>query len=805
MDTNRLIRYTAFASTALLVGLVGSVLVRTLTSTWDVLSFNPFALLSLAALLCNSILLFLVNRPKHKTPETFWFSLFLAEIVYWAFCEMMQRLSSTPEASIAWYSITSVGWVFLGATYWLYVLQVTGNIQRIRNVFGMLALLGASIGFLVVTLTTSLIVNYDPGNAVANPWGYYAAYGPFFNYFLIWFEMFFVASLIMMYRHYRSAKDPKVKRQALFSSIALLVPLVVGSFTDGLLPALGIYVIPLAVPLTSIQAAITGYAIIKYRIFTFNPNTVASTILEGMNEVVLILNEKRVIEYVNERAYAFLGYADNALIGLDIDALLRDKKQADNFKAQILVTDSNERFETIHMDIQTQAGESKPVIISSAQIIDPNGGEVSFVLVMTDLSQVQKVVEENKILEDTKLAMINALEDAQKLEEALKREKASVEQKIVVRTHQLAEEQARLNASINSLQIGFMIVNNEYELLSVNAATYAILSTKPSTTFGFATVADKLEPATDLRKQIQKVITTKKTTNIKELMWGGKYVRIFISPVVTEKKEAIGAVVLLQDITEEKILQRSREEFFSIASHELRTPLTAIRGNTSMIQDYFAKVLNDNADMKDMITDIHNSSIRLIEIVNDFLDATRLEQGGMEFKYEDVDVAKITDLVAYEMQSVAQEKKLYIKNVVGKQPAISADGDRVKQIIYNLVGNAMKFTDTGGINVSAETNKEYLRVRITDTGRGIPEDKQILLFRKFQQAGNSLLTRDSTRGTGLGLYISKLLVEHMGGTINIESSVEGKGTVFYFELPLSGSKAASRQHTVKAPEQSIKA
>jgi signal transduction histidine kinase len=118
-------------------------------------------------------------------------------------------------------------------------------------------------------------------------------------------------------------------------------------------------------------------------------------------------------------------------------------------------------------------------------------------------------------------------------------------------------------------------------------------------------------------------------------------------------------------------------------------------------------------------------------------------------------------------------------------PTVTADKQRIKQVIYNLLGNAIKFTDTGHITISTRQDDNFVFISISDTGRGVPAEAQRLLFRKFQQAGSSLLTRDTTNGTGLGLYISKLIVEQSGGRIGLEHSEVGKGSSFIFSLPRS--------------------
>ena len=144
--------------------------------------------------------------------------------------------------------------------------------------------------------------------------------------------------------------------------------------------------------------------------------------------------------------------------------------------------------------------------------------------------------------------------------------------------------------------------------------------------------------------------------------------------------------------------------------------------------------------------------------------------------------------VVQEMQVVFRDKNLYLKMddpTFDSLPKVWADEDRLKQVVYNLIGNAAKFTDNGGITLKAQVMGTLIKVLVIDTGRGMTPESQQLLFRKFQQASSSLLTRDSTRGTGLGLYISKMMVASMGGTIALEESTEDQGSVFSFTIPIA--------------------
>ena len=216
-----------------------------------------------------------------------------------------------------------------------------------------------------------------------------------------------------------------------------------------------------------------------------------------------------------------------------------------------------------------------------------------------------------------------------------------------------------------------------------------------------------------------------------------------------------------------------------------------------MIEEFYADKIKE-PELIDMINDIHESSTRLIGIVNDFLDTSRLEQGKMQFKNEAINIEDLINSIMKEFQVTGSQKKLSITYQPPENravlPQIYADVNKTKQIIINLIGNALKFTDQGGVTITTEVTDESVKILITDTGRGISPENQNLLFRKFQQAGSSLLTRDTTKGTGLGLYISKLMAEGMKGTMKLESSTEGQGSVFSLTLPRATEKNLNQIH-----------
>lgn len=358
------------------------------------------------------------------------------------------------------------------------------------------------------------------------------------------------------------------------------------------------------------------------------------------------------------------------------------------------------------------------------------------------------------------------------------------------KTRKLEEEQARLAASIKGLSLGFILADNENKIIMTNPAVGKMFGRDD---VSLDWINTQLAGKFSLSENCRKCREEKKTIDVKDIEYGSKFLRIFLAPVVMVRDhgEVIGTVILMEDISEAKILERSKDEFFSIASHELRTPLTAISGNTSLIQQFYGEKLKKDKELWEMIEDVHESSVRLISIVNDFLDVSRLELGKIQFKNESFNLTVLAQDVVKEYQASATAKNLYLRLEEAKVeiPLVFADCERTKQVLINLIGNGIKFSDKGGVALQIQPSNQFVRILVSDTGRGISKDGQKLLFRKFQQTGENIYTRNVVQGTGLGLYISKLIVEGMGGRIGLERTEEGKGSTFTVDLPILAKKS----------------
>lgn len=438
--------------------------------------------------------------------------------------------------------------------------------------------------------------------------------------------------------------------------------------------------------------------------------------------------------------------------------------------------------------------------------------DISVSYLSTELRKAKQVI---KLKSKTEDFLTESIKNSEEFEKEIKKENDSISAKVEEETKELEEERSRLEASINSLNVGFIITNTKNEIVNLNSTAKRLLcitEAKSTNSDGIIldplafslkcdldTISKQLDGKFDLKKNLETAFKERKIVDVGNIDFRDLVLHIFMSPIVMLKDSAlkvIGTVILVEDVTKEKILERSRDEFFSIASHELRTPLTSIKGNTALIKQYYADTLKGDKNLTEMVDDIHESSVRLIEIVNDFLDTSRLEQGRISFNKQEFNFKPLVDEVIKEMSSLALQKNLYLKfSIEADDLSVVADRDRTKQVLINFVGNSLKFTETGGVSITLENDDDFLKVLVTDTGRGIDQKNQKLLFHKFQQASSSLLTRDTAKGTGLGLYISKLMIEGMGGAIGLEKSLPGKGATFMFTLPLV-KKIAENQKVV---------
>ena len=263
------------------------------------------------------------------------------------------------------------------------------------------------------------------------------------------------------------------------------------------------------------------------------------------------------------------------------------------------------------------------------------------------------------------------------------------------------------------------------------------------------------------------------------------------APIKDTKGNIIGVVLIFRDITErrntEKAMQESvkaKSAFTSMVSHELRTPLGAIKEGVSLISDGILGEISEK--QKHVLGLAKNNVDRLTRLINQVLDFQTLEAGKIQFKMEENDINKVIREVAETMDLIAKKKGLdLVLYLEDKLPRVIFDRDKINQVLANLIGNAIKFTDKGSVTVAASSGNNLIMVSVKDTGIGIRREDLPRLFRQYEQ-----LERKAG-GTGLGLAISAEMIRMHGGKIGAESEF-GKGTTFYFILPVKERRDRSR-------------
>ena len=282
---------------------------------------------------------------------------------------------------------------------------------------------------------------------------------------------------------------------------------------------------------------------------------------------------------------------------------------------------------------------------------------------------------------------------------------------------------------------------------------------------------------------------------LKSLVWVlatyGGYVLVKSVQVEIKQKEELANLANALESANTKLqeLDETKDNFLSMASHELNTPIAAIEGYLSMIiEEEMAGKLNPK--LKSYLSNVFNSSKRLAALVRDLLNVSRIESNRIHIIYSQVQIEDIIKQAIAEVKIKADEvgHKLTFKEPSRKLPKTWLDAARITEVVINLLGNAIKYTDPGGkIEVEAHSDDNKIIVSVTDNGRGIPKDRSDHIFEKFSQVD---VLKDQVKGTGLGMFISKNLVELHKGKIWFKSSVDtdDHGTTFYFSLPIIKEK-----------------
>jgi PAS domain S-box-containing protein len=391
------------------------------------------------------------------------------------------------------------------------------------------------------------------------------------------------------------------------------------------------------------------------------------------------------------------------------------------------------------------------------------GKERETVLRIRERARTQEAERKVKELEEARIALMNILED---IEEA--RKKAE-------------EEKNKTLAIVENFADGLLIFDKDRRLVSMNPQAEIFLKLKKEEIIG--NMIGDLEKISELKKIFEIVGPEIQPCFREELKMEENLILEVTSLPILLEKEKIGSLIILHDITREKYIEQLKTEFVSLAAHQLRTPLSGIKWSLKMILD--GDLGKITKEQKDFLKKAFIANERLIRLVNDLLDVTRIEEGKFIYKLEERDLAKIVEEVFNSHLSLAKEKNINFKleKLKDEFPKIKVDEEKIKLAIQNLIENALIYTlPKGKVTVTIDLQNGNFFFKVKDTGIGIPKQVQDRIFTKFFRASNAI--RLDTEGSGLGLFITKNIIEAHGGKIWFESE-EGKGTTFYFTLPIA--------------------
>ena len=268
---------------------------------------------------------------------------------------------------------------------------------------------------------------------------------------------------------------------------------------------------------------------------------------------------------------------------------------------------------------------------------------------------------------------------------------------------------------------------------------------------------------------------------------GGKYnkddviYKVITESVCDKNNICYGHIKIFHDLTREKIIDELKSEFISIAAHQLRTPLTAIKWAIKM--NLNEEVGSLNQEQKEILSQGYKSNERVIKLVNDMLNVSRIEEGKFGYSFEKNHVTEVAEIVISNLKNKIKDKKIKFKfEAPKKMPKMFMDKEKMELVLQNLLENAVKFTpENGKIHLKFKVGKKDFKIIVEDNGLGIPKKNQGKLFTKFFRGENVI--RMETEGTGLGLFIVKNIVDKHEGKIKCESE-EGRGTKFIITIPI---------------------
>ncbi len=498
---------------------------------------------------------------------------------------------------------------------------------------------------------------------------------------------------------------------------------------------------------------------------------------------VAIVNPVGIIININRAFENLTGFNQIEIIGESLISIFLEKNKIQEAQEKIIKT---VRVDIGELTLISKRQKRIPVNICLSQRQDEKGDFIGYFIGIIDISEVKKLKEDLEIkvkerteeleektkeLEASRKALMNILEDIEK------------ERKIA------EAEKNKTLAIITNFTDGLLVFDDKDKVVLVNPRTEDFFGISARDIIG-KIIPDLfsftlLKPLAQLLSKEIKGIFRKELVIKEDLT-----LEVSTVPLVrftVNGEEILGNLVILHDITREKVVERMKTEFVSLAAHQLRTPLSVIKWTLRTLLD--GDLGKISQEQRDFIEKTYKSNERMINLINDLLNVTRIEEGRYLFRLSAADIGTIIQFVVNSYKEEAQRRQIEIEIIKPekKLPEVFIDIEKIRLAVQNLLDNALRYNRPGGkVIISFKNRKGEIEVSIEDTGVGIPKEQHERVFNKFFRAANVM--KIDTEGTGLGLFIAKNIIEAHKGRIWFKSE-EGKGSTFYFSLPTKNELA----------------
>jgi PAS domain S-box-containing protein len=514
---------------------------------------------------------------------------------------------------------------------------------------------------------------------------------------------------------------------------------------------------------------------------------------------VCLVTPAHIIIDINNAFKRMTGYNEGEIIGQQVEYLFKNKRSFREFVKEVF----KRKESKIEMELLTKDKDIIVVNVSAALRRDIDNNIVGYFLALSDITELkklqtnlrEKVKERTRELEEVQKVLIHTLEEAK-----------AAKKKIEIEKNKTA-------AIIANLLDPVIVVNNQMRIILINPAAERVFNlshkvlgrqvkVKKKEEFSLADFRDIIKVqyrVNRINEEIsgkyaveEVIIGTKEKGKEKEISpfqvatsdYRGavQIYKVLTANVCNEKGNCFGVMKIFYDLTREKMIDQLKSEFISIAAHQLRTPLSAIKWAIRLVLDGDMGPLNDK--QKKVLLRGYISNERVINLINDMLNVSRIEEGKFGYNFTVENFGLLLDEVVKNFSEQIKSKNLkFIFKRPKRLPTVKMDRKKIKLVLENILENAIKYTPGHGtVELKVSRKGEFLKVEVKDNGIGIPTEEQEKLFTKFFRSQN--VVRVQTEGSGLGLFIAYNIIKKHNGEIVCKSD-EGKGTTIIFTLPLT--------------------